>query len=310
VLKLRGFLVFLVLAMTLSFFFGTAAYADDAGECVEDKAEAVAKSIVCHVDSEDGERCDRRLQRRIRRAERDASHECPASPDAAELGEWTHKLSERVIESVDGRRTPTDLDFYLANRGPDDPDPRRHMHDLVEYARQNRLEAVKFCAEQDPPVPASECSGGVPFCAFVVDRQTDTVVARACNHGSANPVLHGEIAAINAVANVFQAQGKSFSAVAPHHDLYTTGEPCAMCSSAIMWSGFKTMFYGSSIATLAHYYSQIQISNSELTGLWAECQAPDDLIVRTRVVGPVLEVESDELFAEFGFQFCSAVTEG
>ena len=64
-------------------------------------------AIVCHVDDEDGERCDRGLKRRIRQAEREFSHECPRSPDAARLGAWTHSLSERVIESVDGRQTPT-----------------------------------------------------------------------------------------------------------------------------------------------------------------------------------------------------------
>jgi len=143
----------------------------------------------------------------------------------------------------------------------------------------------------------------------VVDRETDSVVARACNHGAANPILHGEIAAINAVANIFQAQGRPFSAVAANHDLYTTGESCAMCAGAIMWSGFNTVFFGSSVATLSNYYSQIQISHQELSGLWTECQEPDNLTVRTRVVGPVLEAENDALFAEFGLQFCPAAFE-
>ena len=308
-LKLFRFPVLAVSSLIFAFASYTAALADDLDECAEEKARAVSKAITCHVEDEDGARCDKRLARQIRRAEREFGHECPVSPDAAHLGDWSHSLSERVVESVDGRQTPTDFEFYMANRGPGDPDPRRHMRDLVEYTKQNRAAAVKYCAEQSPPIPAAQCPGGVPFCAFVVDRISDTVVARACNHGAANPILHGEIAVINAVANVFQAQGRSFSAVAGHHDLYTTGESCAMCAGAISWSGFNTTFFGSSVATLSNYYSQIQISHQELSGLWTECQEPDNLTVKTRVVGPVLEAENDALFAEFGFQFCPAAFE-
>ena len=305
-LNLRCFLHGLLLSTVSILSPGPAVLADDAAECIEAKATAIGKAITCQIDEADSAKCDRRLDRRIRRAEKTFKHHCPDSPDAEALGEWSHSLSERVYESVDGRQTPTGFEYYMAHRRPDDPDPRDHMRDLVDYTRQNRAAAVKFCAEKNPPIPASQCSGGVPFCAFVVNRETDSVVARACNHGSANPILHGEIAAINAVANTFQAQGIPFSTVAAKHDLYTTGESCAMCAGAIMWSGFNTVFYGSSVSTLSNYYSQIQISHQELAGLWTKCQEQDDLIVKTRVVGPVLEAENDALFAEFGFQFCPA----
>lgn len=300
----RSLLVLAALPLILTFVPFAASGADGPDVCVEEKARAVAKSITCHVDGEDSARCDRRLSRKIQRAEREHRHDCLDSPDATYLGDWSHSLSERVIEAVDGRQTSTDFEYYMAHRGPNDPDPRRHMRDLVDYTRQNRAAAVHFCAEQSPPIPAAECPAGVPFCAFVVDRESDEVVARACNHGSANPILHGEIAAINAVANVFQAQGKTFGAVAGNHDFYTTGESCAMCAGAIMWSGFNTVFFGSTVGTLSNYYSQIQISHQELSGLWNECQKFDNLTVKTRVAGPVLEVENDALFAQFGFQFC------
>jgi len=296
--------LFLMISVLIS---GSAAVADETTECIEAKATAVGKAISCQITEANIAKCDHQLDRRIRRAERKFKHQCPQSPDAKSLGEWAHSLSERVFESVDGRQTPTDFDYYMAHRGPNDPDPRDHMRDLVEYTRQNRAAAVRFCSEQNTSVPAAQCPGGVPFCAFVVNRETDSVVARACNHGAANPIFHGEIAVINAVANTFQAQGMPFSSVAANHDLYTTGESCAMCAGAIMWSGLKTVFFGSTVATLSNYYSQIQISHQELSGLWTECQEQDDLTVKTRVVGPVLEAENDALFAEFGFQFCSGV---
>lgn len=206
-----------------------------------------------------------------------------------------------------GTHPRVDLEKFMATRDPDDPDPTVHMRTLIEYTKKNRLAAVNYCAEQEPPKPAANCPGGVPFCAMIVDRRTDQVVATACNHGAANPVFHGEIAAINVFATVLQARGVSFRETAPHHDLYTTGESCAMCMGAIMWSGFRTMFFGSSVGFLSNFYSQIMVKDSELTGLWRECQAKENT-VRTLVVGGVLEKETNALFEEFGLQFCRAAS--
>ncbi len=198
-----------------------------------------------------------------------------------------------------------DISAYLAQRSPGDPDPRVHMRTLIAVAKQNRQAAIAYCAAQKPPIPPSACSGGVPFCALIVDRRTDEVVVTGCNHGAANPVFHGEITAINNFADVLQARGIPFSEVGPYHDLYTTGESCAMCMGAIMWSGFHTVFFGSDLDFLEQYYAQITISDQELAGLWRECQATENT-VRTQVVGGVLQQENDALFEEFGFQFCSA----
>jgi tRNA(Arg) A34 adenosine deaminase TadA len=196
-----------------------------------------------------------------------------------------------------------DFEKYMTTREPNDPDPTAHMRTLIEFTKANRRAAVENCAEQNPPIAAKDCPGGVPFCALIVDRRTDQVIAKACNHGAANPVFHGEIAAINLFATVLQAQGKSFPAGAPHHDLYTTGESCAMCMGAIMWAGFRTVFFGSDVEFLNNFYSQIMIKDGELTGLWRACQGKENT-VRTRVVGGVLENENNALFEEFGFQFC------
>ena len=207
------------------------------------------------------------------------------------------------------QRAQVSMNFenYMATREPNDPDPTAHMRTLIEYTKANRRAAVENCAKQNPPRVAKDCPGGVPFCALITDRRTDQVIAKACNHGVANPVFHGEIAAINLFANVLQAQGTSFSEVAAHHDIYTTGESCAMCMGAIMWAGFNTVFFGSNVEFLNNYYSQIMIKNRELTGLWRACQGKKNTI-RTRVVGEVLEKESNAVFEEIGFQFCPIVS--
>ena len=81
-----------------------------------------------------------------------------------------------------------------------------------------------------------------------------------------------------------------------------------MCMGAIMWAGFHTVFFGSSVEHLNHYFSQIMITDHELSGLWRECQTGEN-IVRTQVVGGVLQAQNDALFREFGFQFCPTTAE-
>jgi tRNA(adenine34) deaminase len=192
---------------------------------------------------------------------------------------------------------------YMIHRGQNDPDPTIHMQALIEFTKANRRKALAYCARQQPPIPSQSCSGGVPFCALIVNRKTDQVVAKACNHGSVNPIFHGEIAAITEFATTLQSQGIPLRDVAGYHDLYTTGEPCAMCMGAIMWAGFHTVYFGSSIDYLNKYFSQIMMGGEELSALWRACRAGSN-IVRTQVVGGVLEEQTNTLFKAFGDQFC------
>ncbi len=198
---------------------------------------------------------------------------------------------------------PLTYEQYMAQRGPKDPDPKVHMATLVEYTRENRRRAVANCKANG--IEPGQCTAGVPFCALIVDRKADKVVARGCNQGSFNPVLHGEIVTINLFAGTLQAQNIHLADVGSSYDLYTTGESCAMCMGAIMWAGFHTVFFGSNVHFLSHFFSQIMISDSDLARLWRPCPGTHN-IVRTQVVGGVLEKENNRLFEEFGRQFCQA----
>lgn len=195
-------------------------------------------------------------------------------------------------------------DAYMVTRGPGDPDPALYMRKLIAYARANRNKSVSACASQNPPVPPSQCPGGVPFCASVVNRSSGDVVVTACNRALANPVLHGEIAAINAFADVVSGRGGNIYVEAPMHDLYTTGESCAMCMGAIMWTGFHTLFFGSSVDHLNHYFNQIRYRDAEMAARWQPCNA-SAMVKRTSVVGSVLATECDALFEEYGPQLCA-----
>lgn len=207
-------------------------------------------------------------------------------------------------------KVPPRVDFkqYMEQRESNDPDPTAHMRALIELTKANRRTALEYCARQRPPIAPTECRGGVPFCALIVNRKTDQVVAKGCNHSSVNPIFHGEIAAIVDFSRILQSQGISLREVAGHHDLYTMGESCAMCMGTIMWAGFHTVFFGSSLEYLNQYYSQIMISDVELSALWRECQASKNT-VRTQVVGGVLQAQTNALFEEFGYHFCPTAPE-
>lgn len=66
--------------------------------------------------------------------------------------------------------------------------------------------------------------------------------------------MHGEITAIRHCTDILRQRGWSPQRILQSwkdFSLYTNGEPCPMCASAIRWAGFKEVVYGSSIRTIA-----------------------------------------------------------
>lgn len=66
--------------------------------------------------------------------------------------------------------------------------------------------------------------------------------------------MHGEITAIRHCTKVLTERGLSPQEILAswkEFSLYTNGEPCPMCASAIRWAGFREVIYGSSIRTIA-----------------------------------------------------------
>lgn len=82
---------------------------------------------------------------------------------------------------------------------------------------------------------------GGPFGAVIV--KGDTIVGVGHNQVVANndPTCHGEMDAIrNACKNInnFDLSGC---------DIYTTGEPCPMCLSALLWANINNIYYACTI---------------------------------------------------------------
>ncbi|WVO23768.1 uncharacterized protein IAS62_005125 [Cryptococcus decagattii] len=74
--------------------------------------------------------------------------------------------------------------------------------------------------------------------------------------------------------------------------LYTNGEPCPMCASAIRWAGFKEVIYGTSIRTIAENgRNQIYIPSSMV---WEKSYF---LGRATLMLGNVLTNETNVFFA-------------
>jgi len=122
-----------------------------------------------------------------------------------------------------------------------------------------------------------------PFGAVIVGAADRVVLAQGVNNGKVSPILHGEIVAINDYLARYGNQGWTETI------LYTTGEPCPMCISAIIWAGIGGIAYGSSITALAEAgIPQITVSSGAVRDA-----AP---FYHGQILGGILQAETDTLF--------------
>ncbi len=102
-------------------------------------------------------------------------------------------------------------------------DHERHMRRAVEIARGNP---------------------DAPFGCVIVDGETGEILAEGLNDAEKSPILHGETAAI---MGLLEKRPETDTARVV---LYTTAEPCPMCSGAILWSGIPRAVLGTRLETL------------------------------------------------------------
>ncbi|KIW80973.1 hypothetical protein Z517_03996 [Fonsecaea pedrosoi CBS 271.37] len=115
-----------------------------------------------------------------------------------------------------------------------------------------------------------------------------------------NPTLHGEIAAINNCSRILTDPDGPYKLSGPDAikalgdlSLYTTAEACPMCSSAILYGGFREYIFSTSIPTLrSHGWPQIIIRSREIFSRSVGRLAAH----RTRIIGDVLANETEALF--------------
>jgi tRNA(Arg) A34 adenosine deaminase TadA len=123
-----------------------------------------------------------------------------------------------------------------------------------------------------------------PFGAVIV--RDGRLLARGRNLGKTNgdPTAHGEMVVIR---RCLAAHGRK---ALRGSTLYTTGEPCAMCMGAILWSHVGRLVFAASVEQLASKIDQIMISSAEV--------AAKTSFAPIQIKGGVLADEAMQLFAK------------
>jgi tRNA(adenine34) deaminase len=166
-------------------------------------------------------------------------------------------------------------------------DPRNSMTEIHQLsAKPLSLSAIPLQMHEQAmwlAITAAYRNRFFPFGAVIVRAADRQVMATGINNGSTNPILHGEIVAINEY--VSQHGNRGWEEVI----LYTTGEPCPMCMSALTWARIGGVVYGSSIEILR----QTGIDQVLLPAAVVVSASP---FYRGEILGGVLAAETDTLF--------------
>ncbi|MFE0257708.1 nucleoside deaminase [Streptomyces sp. NPDC059010] len=126
-----------------------------------------------------------------------------------------------------------------------------------------------------------------PFGAVIVHSRTGEILARGVNTGSDSPLLHGEVVAMNDYVRRHGNQGWADTT------LYTTGEPCSMCMSAMAWADLRRVVWASSIDEIRRTdIGQIDLSARQVAASARSFYTPELLL------GGVLAHHTNHLFRE------------
>src|SRR5580704_15522690 len=131
---------------------------------------------------------------------------------------------------------------------------------------------------------AEAAKADFPFGAVIVRNGDVLSTGRNLGRTTNDPTAHGEMVAI-----------RRFVAVRPADELkgttlYTSGEPCPMCMSAIVWCGIGRVVFAASIDELATKLGQIMLTSKQVADA-----AP---FATVAVTGGVLAAEVLALFSK------------
>jgi guanine deaminase len=131
---------------------------------------------------------------------------------------------------------------------------------------------------------AEAAKGDFPFGAVIV--RDGQVVSKGRNLGKTtnDPTAHGEMIAIRRFVAVHPAAGLEGTT------LYTSGEPCPMCMSAIIWCGIGRVVFAASIEELSKKLGQIMLPSRTV--------ADDAPFANISITGGVLSQEALALFSK------------
>jgi tRNA(Arg) A34 adenosine deaminase TadA len=127
--------------------------------------------------------------------------------------------------------------------------------------------------------------GDRPFAAVIVAAD-GTILAEGLSTqgaGGGGTLAHSEMNACQAAITAGIPRRRLREAT-----IYSSGEPCAMCSAAIFYTGIGRVVYGLSAAAILH----LRNAQPHTAGLSLSCRAVlDSAAEPVEVVGPCLEAE-------------------
>jgi tRNA(Arg) A34 adenosine deaminase TadA len=150
-------------------------------------------------------------------------------------------------------------------------------NELKKFTRFKHEEYMRIAIDE------AKKNESYPFGAVIVDIESGIILAKGVNQSSKNPTLHGEIVCMN---NYVEKYGNNNWGKLV---LYTTGEPCSMCMSALIWAGIGGVVYASSI-------TGIKASGIEQISISARQVKKSSKFVDVFLLGGILQNETDVIF--------------
>lgn len=124
-----------------------------------------------------------------------------------------------------------------------------------------------------------------PFAAVLIDTESGEIVAEGYNQADTDPLVHGEMDALN---RYFSSER---TVPVERLQLYTTAEPCPMCTGALYWARIPKVVYGTRISRLKRLdWDHVDVTAGDLM---KKARYP-----RLQIVGPVMESECNRLFID------------
>jgi tRNA(Arg) A34 adenosine deaminase TadA len=127
--------------------------------------------------------------------------------------------------------------------------------------------------------------GNHPFGAVLVHKGEIILEAENTVHSASDPTGHAELNLVRMAAQQFSPE------ILAEASLYSSTEPCMMCSGAIYWAGLSHVVYACAETTLAKYAGDDFLSPCRDN--FAKGKR------RVNVEGPLLEEEAAVLHAKF-----------
>ena len=148
---------------------------------------------------------------------------------------------------------------------------------LPPISRAQHETFMRLAIEQARKNPA------IPSGSIIVKPDTGEVMARGVNNSAGNPVMHGEMVCLLDYVRLNGNKGWDDMVI------YTTGEPCSMCMSALVYAGIGGVVFGSSLGGIGrHGLDNIDIS--------ARAVVDASPFYRGLLLGGILADETDALF--------------